>query len=250
MLKVLFISKIYSNQNTGIRKDIIDLLGADIGDDILFVVDKYGVVKIRKSGVMLAKGEKYIGTSRLARYIKRHKYREQSSSTSIFIADEVRQAINVDIGDDILWILDQDGNIILRNNVILGMCSFDILNKDIGALIICISTMSLDNNMLNMPKEIIDILGIYEEDKVALSLDKYGNVIISKNAKENLLQECSIVGDYSMYLGRTILLVLIEMLHATNKILWIFDEEGNVIIKNDLLPENCIKVGNTPNDTL
>jgi antitoxin component of MazEF toxin-antitoxin module len=171
MFKVLFISSIYSNKHTGITKDIIDLLGADIGDDILFVVDEYGVVKIRKSGMEIKKGEKYIGASHLVRYAKRQKYREQSGSTSMSITGDVRQAINVDIGDDILWILDQDGNIILRNNIILEKCSFETLNKNVGALIIGLSTMSLDNNVLNMPKEIIDILGVYEEDKVTLSLD-------------------------------------------------------------------------------
>ena len=93
------------------------------------------------------------------------------------------------------------------------------------------------NNKLIMTKEITDILGLCEGDKVVFSLDKYGNIIVSREIGKNLLQETIINSQYpNIYLKKKV----IDILEPFDKICWYFDEEGNIIIKNDLLPDNCI----------
>ncbi len=241
MLKVLSLSSITQTKRIAIKKEIMNLIDANIGDDILYILDKNGIVNIRKfkGNVTLGIGEKYISSS----IITQHK---PHLKTSITIASDVRNAVNVDIGDKILWILDNDGNIIIRNNVILGKCSKNIFNKDITALLIYVSSLTFQNQ-ISIPKEITDILGVYEGDKFILSLDEYGNIIVSKEIEENLLQEVNLLEENllqesiisrqypTIYLKQT----TIDIIEPIDNILWFFDEKGNIIIKNDLLPDNC-----------
>ena len=236
MLKVLSLSIITPNRRTSLKKEIMNLLDANIGDEILFILDKNGIINIRKfkGDMTLGTGEKYISSS----YITRHKTQTHTNAT-VTITGDVRHIVNADIGDKILWILDNDGNIIIRNNVILNGCSINIFSKDITALVIGMSSLMYQNNIVAIPKEITDILGVYEEYKIMLSLDNYGNIIVSKEIGENLLQESTINNRYpNIYIINTV----IDILEAVDKILWYFDEEGNIIIKNNLLPDNCISI--------
>jgi len=158
------------------------------------------------------------------------------ASILVRIPEDVGSAINADIGDKILWILANDGNMTLRNNVILDGCSIDIFHKDVGALIIGLSTADLGRNILNIPKEIIDILGLVSRNRVTLSLDDYDNIIVSNETRKNLLQEFSVTSNYKCILKKSV----IDMINTSDKVLWFFDEKGDIIIKNDLLPDSCI----------
>lgn len=233
MLKVLSISTITSVRTTSIQKETIDLLDVNIGDDVLFILDKNRIVNIRKfkKGIILGTGEEYISTSHIGRVTTAHRVH-----MIVGIPRDVGSAINADIGDKILWILANDGNIILRNDVILDGCSIDIFHKDVGALIIGLSTIDLGTNILQVPKEIIDILGLVQRNRAILSLDGYGNIIMSNEIGKNLLQEFSILGLYNIRIRKQV----IDIINTSDKVLWFFDEEGNIIIKNDLLPDNCI----------
>jgi bifunctional DNA-binding transcriptional regulator/antitoxin component of YhaV-PrlF toxin-antitoxin module len=215
-----------------IKPDILELLGANIGDEVLFILDQNGIVNIRKfeGQVILGEGEKNISSARIGK---------QYNGGSVVITSDVRHAINADIGDRIL-ILDKNGNVMIRNNVILGECSTNIFNKDMSMLIIELTSSSLKSNYLSVPKEIIDILGSYSRGKVIFSLDEYGNIIVSNDIGENLLLQESTL----FFRGHRFAVHLIEstqdILGNTTKILWFFDEEGNVIIKNNLLPDSCV----------
>ena len=228
MLKVLSLSSITTNRKISIKKEIMDLLDINFGDEIWFILDNNGIVHIRKfkHDMILETGEKYISSAHLIQPIGAQ------------ISSDVRIAINTDVGEKILWILDSKGHIIIRNNVILDECSTIIFNKDISALIIDLTTLNFTNFTTSIPKEITDTLGLYDGIKLMLSLDEYGNIIISKEMKENTLEEAIVSGreSHRIYLRKTI----IDILDNTDKILWFFDEEGNVTIKNNLLPDNCI----------
>lgn len=232
MLKVLSLSRIYQSRSTVLKKEIMNLLDVNVGDEILFILDRNGIVNIRKfkGDIALRTGERYLSSS----YIALHKI-QTNINYIVTITGDVRRAVNADIGDQVLWLLDNDGNIIIRNNVTLGKCSTNIFNKDIGALIIGLTILD-SQNKTSIPKEITDILGIYEGYKFMLSLDEYGNIIISKETGENLLQEATINRQYpNVYITK----IVINILEPIDKILWIFDEEGNIMIKNNLLPDNC-----------
>lgn len=227
MLKAISISTITSSRATTIKKEVSDFLGLNIGDEILYILDKNGIINIRKfrGNTILENGEKYVSVALI------------TPSMSIAITSEVRQYVNAAIGDQILWILDNTGNIILRNTVILGECSKNIFNKYVTALIIDISSFVRQSNNTSISKEIVDILGLFEGDKITFLLDKYGNIVVSKETGENLLQESTINRKYpTIYTTRKVL----EILKPTDKIMWFFDEEGNVLIKNNLLPDICI----------
>lgn len=232
MLKVISLSTIRGNRTISLKKEIINLLDINIGNEILFILDKNGIINVRKfkGDVKLETGEKYISSA----YVT-----QPGISIVVTITGDVRRFVNADIGDTIIWVLDNDGNIIIRNTVILDECSTNIFNKGITALIIGLSTLNRQTKIAAIPKEIRDILGLNEGDKVMISLDEYGNTTISKEIRENLLQESIVIGrqDFDIYLNNTV----VDILHIVDKILWFFDEEGIIIIKNDLLPDNCIR---------
>lgn len=233
MLRVLSISNISNNRTVRLKKEIIDLLGANIGDEALFILDKNGIINIRKfrGDVILGKGEKYISSSRITGH---------HTGGVITVTSEIRHITNADIGDQLL-ILYKNGNVILRNNVILGQCSTDIFNKNVGALLIGLTTLVHPSNQVQIPQEIVEILGLSTRDKVVFSLDEYGNIIVSNEIGENLLlQEPTLMAKenyFSIYLIKSIR----DFLSISHKVLWFFDEEGNVIIKNDLLHDNCVQ---------
>jgi antitoxin component of MazEF toxin-antitoxin module len=235
MLKVISLSVITKYRRSSIKKDIMNLLGINFEDEILFILDKNGIVNVRKfiGSVILGTGEKYISSSRI------NQYRSQTGvNASVTITGDVRKAVNADIGDDILWILDNEKNIIIRNNVILGKCSKNIFNKEIGALIIGLTSLPYQSKIITIPKEITNILGAREGDEISLSLDNYGNIIISKEIRKNLLQKAIL--PYRPYYYMYMTDPVTNILDTTDYILWFFDEEGNIIIKNDLLPDICI----------
>ncbi len=226
-LKVISVCKITPHRRISIKKEIIDLLDINIGDEILYILDENGIINIRKfkGDIILGKGEKYISSSSITPWME------------TTITSDIRQIINADIGDNILLILDNKGNIIIRNTVILDECSINIFNKDITALIIGVSSFYHQNKSAAIPKEIMDILGVYEGDKVILSLDEYGNITVSKEIGDNLLQEIILNRQYpNVYLKKKV----VDIINPTNKILWYVDEKINIIIKNNLLPDNCI----------
>ena len=122
-----------------------------------------------------------------------------------------------------------------------------IFSKDLTALIIGLTTLSYTNKTTSIPKEIIDILGLSEGDLITLSLDDHSNIIVSKGIEKNVIEETLVIGkDRRIYLINTV----IDLLDNTDRILWYFDEEGNITIKNDLLPDNCIKIDNIPNEII
>jgi bifunctional DNA-binding transcriptional regulator/antitoxin component of YhaV-PrlF toxin-antitoxin module len=227
MLKALSLSTISPNRTISIKKEIMDLLDINFDDEILFVLDKNGTVNIRKfeENMTLGTGEKYISTS----HIFQHRG-QIYINLSIAITGDVRRAVNADVGDKVLWTIDNDGNIIIRNDVIIGECSTNIFNKDIGALIIGLTQLPHHSKTLPIPKEIKDILGMHEGDKIILSLDEYSNIIVSAEAGKKAM----------VHYDTHLIDVLINILDNTDKILWFVDEEGNIIIKNDLLPDNCM----------
>ena len=103
MPKILSISTISANRRISIKKEIMDLLDINFGDEILYILDKNGIVNIRKfkGKMLLETGEKYISSS----CINWHKTINYTHS-SVTISGNVRQAVNADIEDKILWILD------------------------------------------------------------------------------------------------------------------------------------------------
>lgn len=232
MLKVISIYKIPKTRVVYLKKEIMDFLDINIGDYISYILSENGFINVRKfkGDMILGKGDKYIASA--------HVIQTTGSNIRASIASDVRQAVNVDIGDNILWILDSEGNIILRNTVILSGSSKNIFNKDITALVIGMSPLTRHNKQAGIPKEIVDILGVHRGYKVVLSLDEYGNIIVSKETRKNILEEVVITGseDYRIYLTEEV----IDILDTVDKILWFFDEEGNIIIKNNLLPDNCV----------
>ncbi len=233
MLKVLSVSKISPGRYMAIKKDTLEFLSADSEDEILFILDQNGIINIRKfeKNVILGKNEKYISTS--------HIYKRHGIGSSIKINTDVLNIVNVDLGDQML-IIDMNGSIILRNNVILEECSQNIFNKNIGALIIALTSFNLQSGYTILPKEIIDILGSYSRDKVMFSLDEYGNVIVSNDIGKNLWLQNAVFVLTASGIKIHLIKSIQDILENPTKILWFFDEEGNVIIKNNLLPDICM----------
>jgi bifunctional DNA-binding transcriptional regulator/antitoxin component of YhaV-PrlF toxin-antitoxin module len=235
-------SKITLTKTISFSKEIADMLKVNIGDEILYILNKNGVVIIRKfeGDVILGPGERYLSSCTVYR---------KGVSFSVYIARDIMQINNVDIGYDVIFIVDsdiniRDINIIIRNAFLSNTCSIDMLNKDISALIIDITTLQ-SNNQTTLPKNVRDILGVDEGDIFALSIDEFNNVIIHRGVSKNLKPTAMYCLQEAKLGARTLFTISNEVRNILNittgdKILWIVDEDGNIIIRNTILPDSCM----------
>jgi bifunctional DNA-binding transcriptional regulator/antitoxin component of YhaV-PrlF toxin-antitoxin module len=139
-------------------------------------------------------------------------------------------------------IIDSDRNIIVRHAFLSNICSIDILNKNISALVIDITTLVQQPGYISyqtsLPKNVRELLGVYEGDIFTLSLDESDNIVINQKIVKNLVQDAKLIstGRFSISEeSRNIFNII-----PGDKILWIIDEDGNIIMRNVILSDNCI----------
>lgn len=296
-IRIISRTKIKQNKTITLDREITDILEVNRGDEILYILNKNGIVNIRKfkGNVILGPGEKYLSSCMVS-------YDGDHFTTTI--TTDVRQAINVDMGDDALLIIDNDRNIIIRNAFLLNRCSIDMINKNISSLVIDITTFF--QNKTTLPKNTRDILEVGEGDIIILSLDDSDNIIVqsvyqlnkqlpckqlsttkvvsqinlttpvdhcpkegsnrlkpitpaghyqlnkqlpveaghcqlktvSQKMAKNLLQEVKLLRDAQFIISKELSDTL--NIITGDKILWIIDEDGNIIMRNAILSDNCI----------
>jgi hypothetical protein len=233
-IKVISLHNFPYPSGCDLDKEIIDFLELSKGDEILFILKNNNIyVRKFKDNVPLNQEEKYISSSAITAYRKYFK---------TLISKDVMKLLNIDPSEQFLWTIDSDNNVIIRNTILIDCCSKELLKKDIPALIIGTSKITIINDKLVVwiPKEIIDILGILVCEKIVLSMDKYYNIIISRELGHNLLIQdvkTNYIRHPRIYLSNEIIDIL--DIKFGDKILWIYDEDGNIILKNAYLPDNC-----------
>ena len=237
VIRILSFVKVTSSKTIAINNEIENFLQVVRGDELLYILDKKGNINVRKykGKIILGEEEIYISSSRIASV-----RRETFENFVTYISIDIIKILNANIGGYILWIIDKDGNIILRNNILLDKCSREFLNKDITCMVIGLSTLS-QINRVSFPTELFERLEMKDEDVIFLCLLKHDNIIVSYKTCDTLLGKTKVV-TYGHVPEFSIPRVAKYILNIDDgdKILWLFDEEGNIIIRNDTLPDNCV----------
>lgn len=231
VIRVISRAKITQHKTIALDKEITDILEAYHEDDILYILNKNGIVNVRKfkGDVILGPGEKYLSSCTVSHH---------GDQFAVTITGDVRQVIDVDIGDDVLLIIDDNRNMIIRHAFLSNRCSIDILNKNISALVIDITTLWPQKNQTSLPKNVRDILGVDEGDIITLSLDESDNIIVHQEVFKNLLQKAKLLKNVQFTVSKEVSNIL--NIIPGDKILWIIDEDGNIIMRNAILSDNCI----------
>ncbi len=219
-LEVISFTKV--GPSTSISEDVTNKLGVKAGDEILFILDNNGIINVKKfiGYPILGDDEIFISSSRIGHVGK---------STIVSISKDLLRILK---DRYILWILDEKDNIIIRNSILS-----DCINKFNSVL-----SMSIHDtpNRIFVPLNVRDILMVDYGSIIAFILKN--DEIIVKNIEDvtdtaNLLyvNKINVLG--SFYIKEDV----IDMANITNKILWLLDDFGNVVLRNNFLPNACKK---------
>jgi antitoxin component of MazEF toxin-antitoxin module len=231
-LKIISFTTISSSFTTTISKDVLNILKLHIGEEVIFTL-KDSIVYVKKyfKNIKLL-DEIYLSSAKITGPFK-----------SVRISPDVIKLIDADKGDKILWIIDSNRNIILRNNFLPNRCSKKFINKDLNSVIIGLTRIGVTNTPI--PIDVRDLLGLVKDDVINISLD-IENVIISKEMHELnqpsyttkvfFSDQSSKSGEFLFYIKKEIK----EFLKLTDKILWIIDENGDISMRNNDFPEDCL----------
>lgn len=212
-----------------IGKEIKNILKLSPGNTLFIVDDEKGNIIIRNKLIV---GENLIGTSIL---------RKTADKFYFAISKAIMDKLSLTIDTDILMILDEKGTVILKNPFLLGKCVKEVLHKrgDIGAIVIGLGTVS-PKMETTIPVDIRDILEIDDIDEILIFVDKYYNVIISPTTLDHIRLDSA-----KVYQGRRIYLTRIVMgvldVNIGDYILWLIDENENIMMRNSSLPIACFE---------
>jgi bifunctional DNA-binding transcriptional regulator/antitoxin component of YhaV-PrlF toxin-antitoxin module len=227
MIKVIASYLITGKHLTHIPTIMLDKLKLKVGDEIVFTLIN-GNVYVKKyfKDMQLNPGEEYISSNTI------NKYR------GISLSLDVIDLIDSNLGGRIIWLIDNNGNFIIRNNFLYGDCSKKIINKNVSSLIIGFTAL-YENGRTAVPKEVYEPLGIIGDAQFSIDIED-NDIIISKDFKKN-----SIITNvyYGQKTGIGLFIILNKQIRDilnTDKILWIVDEYGNFIIKNNNFPLECL----------
>lgn len=255
-IKVLGLTEVGTRGSTSIIPDIIEMFKMKPDDEILWILDDKNNVIIRKSIENVTHdqyGHLYPGQKRTLQetttQINALEYDEiiiarnlatlipGKKAWKITIPKEIRDIISIPPADRILWILDEKGDIIIRNPILSDICSRYTINKDIYSIIIY-STNIAKNSVTALPKDIRDILGINTDSLIYYNIDENDNLTITKDSG---IWPIKIYGklekNTSIYLPKDIRDII--KVNKDDKILWIFDEK-NIIIRDSFLSDICL----------
>lgn len=200
-------------------------LNVDVGDEILFILDKNGHINVRKHPSKLEEGEKYLDSATILGQTVEHmhpKHPRRKKDVKSRLPEYMAKIINLGEDRNILWSVDNNGNVTIKDTFIL-------LNNSMPAMVISFGDM-LREGVFTIPSEIVNILDIHINDTIIFILDENDNIVV-KRATTNvpkLLLESSIVYDsYEMVISYE----MRERLNSSNgDILWAMDENGNIVI--------------------
>jgi bifunctional DNA-binding transcriptional regulator/antitoxin component of YhaV-PrlF toxin-antitoxin module len=230
MIKILNVSSIASNNSTLIKNEIADILKIKDEDEIIFVLDENNRINVKRYPVPLVPGEKFLSSSRIG-----EREREKEPQFYTHISPDIVNIIELDEYRKILWILDKNGNIIIKNVFLSSECTKYILGHKISAMIISLSKIR-HLRTTTLPSGIVEILDINIGDTIAFYLNEFNNIVVTTIPNRSLGIEVKVLDKYVIYFTK-----IMEILNVNigDNILWILDENGNIIIKNIILHDSC-----------
>ncbi len=215
-----------------INEEMITILKVETGSTLFFLADEKGNIYIKNRYIP---GEELLEKSTLRSTIRDRRI------FNFTIPRIVTHRLGLTIGDQILLILDKNNNVIIRDAFLIGICAKDVIKKrrNIGARIVGLSTIS-PNLETTIPIEIREIFSIDDIDEINIYIDRYSNIVISTTHIEDIR-----IGTFKIFQGRRIYLPRIVTgildVKIGDEILWIIDEDENIIMRNSFLPDVCFQ---------
>jgi len=146
------------------------------------------------------------------------------------IPHAIRDILELDIGDDILWIVDENTNIIVKNSILPKNC----ITREPSILMNITYASPLKTRI---PNNIKEYLKVGTGDTVAflhnhnITIEKYDE----KDKSSKLISTTKISSGTEIYVDKQIR----TLLDLEDLVLWILDSDGNIILKNAILPDIC-----------
>lgn len=227
-IKILSITTLTSFELTTLAKIIAVILKVNIGDEILFILDKNGIINIRKSeGKLILKStEKFLSSSKIGGRI---------GSLYLTIPKDIMNILKIQEGDNIAWILDENNNVIIKDAVLPDSCTISGIMVD---------TSIISYQSTTIPINVRDLILVEVGDIVILAI-KNGNLIIKGIGED--VNDLEVIAVLRLNFNRTIHLrkeiqniinPIINIIN-TNDILWILNKDGDIIMRNTVLPSIC-----------
>lgn len=213
------------------KKEVSKELNVSIGDEILFILDKNGHINVRRHPSKLGEGEKYLDSAVILGQPIEHmhpRHPRRKKEVRSRIPEYMTKIINLGEDRNILWSIDNDRNIIIKDTFIL-------LNN-IPAMVISFGIMVREGVFI-IPSEIVDILNIHINDIIVFILDENDNIIIKRATATTsplILGSSEVYDNYEIIISYDIRERLDD---SYGDILWTIDENGNIVISS-----TCINI--------
>jgi bifunctional DNA-binding transcriptional regulator/antitoxin component of YhaV-PrlF toxin-antitoxin module len=219
--------RIYSGGTFLMNRYVSKALHVDVGDEILYILDKNGHINVRKHPSKLEEGEKYLDSATILGQTVEHmhpKHPRRKKDVKSRLPEYMAKIINLGEDRNILWSVDNNGNVTIKD-------TFTLLNNNVSAMVISFGDM-LREGVFTIPSEIVNILDMHIDDTIIFILDENDNIMVKRATTKTpqLLLGSSVVYDnYEIIISYDIR----EKLNSSNgDILWTMDENGNIVISS------------------
>ena len=207
-------------------------LGVNAEDEILYTLDTNGIINVKKitDKMHLRPNEKFISAARIGK-AETPSHLQTLQTT---IPKDISRILKIKDKERLAWILDDNNNVIIKNTIFPDTCAINGEILDISFL--------AHNRSINIPPNIRNLLNINAEDVIVFVI-KNGNIIIKPFKDidiniDNLKYELTMVQTTGqIYLTK----ILKDFINPKdNHLLWILDTDGDIILRNTVLPNTCI----------
>ena len=233
-LRVISMIHIHPKGAFLMNREVSKKLNVDVGDEILFILDKNERVNVRKHPSKLEEGEKYLDSATILgqtveRMYPRHPKRKKDVKSRI--PEYMAKIINLGEDRNTLWSIDSNGNITIKD-------TFIFLNNNIPAMVISFGNM-VRYGVFTIPSEIVNILDIHINDIIIFILDENDNIMVKRattKIPQLLLGSSTVYDNYDIIISHD---DIRKRLDDSDKedILWTIDENGNIVISS-----TCINI--------
>lgn len=207
----------------GFKAEIAHILNVNGGDNILYILDANGMINARKGTdkLMLGPNEKFISNSTI------------SSDKGHFVfrmPADIPKILQIKDKERLIWILDNKNNVLIKDTILSENCI-------IKGEILDISVFSY--RQFGIPTIVRDLL-LVDAGNIIVFAIKNNNVIVKSFADIDNLESIG-MSKISTSLRASFSKPLEKFINPKdNHLLWILDMDGDIILRNTVLPNNCI----------
>ena len=224
--KIIAMSTITSHWNIRVPEIIVELLKKDQEEQIWV---KWSLLH---RALILTRKDK---ENTKGEFISSGRIRNYEGFSQLTIPSDIRKLLDVGIGDDILWIIDEYSDIMMKDTILSPGC----VTED-KAILMNMSTFS--PSVTRIPKDIREYLKVNVGDRVAF-LRSDNNIIIEKydekNIPPNFISQIKITPSDEIYIHSQVR----WLLDLEDLVLWILDNSnGNIVLKNAILADICAEI--------